>query len=129
MRKALMVEKLRSTSIDELPELINIAEGDMAIVGPRPLLVEYLPYYEEDEIHRHDVLPGLTGLAQVHGRDSVQWKEKFSMDHKYVSHITFTGDLKILAHTVAKVLKRSDVLDGDAAQVGRLDEERSGMVQ
>ena len=122
-------EKLRSTSIDELPELINIAEGDMAIVGPRPLLVEYLPYYEEDEIHRHDVLPGLTGLAQVHGRDSVQWKEKFSMDHKYVSHITFTGDLKILAHTVAKVLKRSDVLDGDAAQVGRLDEERSGMVQ
>ena len=100
---------LRSTSIDEVLEIINILKGDMSIIGPRPLLVKYLPLYNEYQKHRHDVRPGLTGYAQVHGRNAVSWEEKFDMDVKYVQHITFMGDLKILLETVVKVLKRDGI--------------------
>lgn len=100
---------LRSTSIDEVLEIINILKGDMSIIGPRPLLVKYLPLYNEYQKHRHDVRPGLTGYAQVHGRNAVSWEEKFDMDVKYVQHITFMGDLQILLETVVKVLKRDGI--------------------
>ncbi len=93
---------LRSTSLDELPELLNIIKGDMSVIGPRPLLVSYLPYYTEEEAHRHDVRPGLSGLAQVHGRNCVTWDEKFSWDLKYTQKITFYGDVKIVLETVKK---------------------------
>ncbi len=102
-------KKLRSTSLDELPELINIIKGDMAIVGPRPLLVKYLPYYSEEQRHRHDVRPGLTGYAQAHGRNGVNWDEKFRMDVEYVSHITFLGDMKIIIDTIKTVFKREGI--------------------
>ena len=104
-------EFIRAASIDELPELINVLKGDMALVGPRPLLVEYLPYYTEKEKHRHDVRPGITGLAQINGRNYITWEETFEYDVEYVNNITFLGDLKILFGTVAKVLKREDVTD------------------
>lgn len=100
---------LRSTSLDELPELINIIKGDMAIVGPRPLLVEYLPYYTEEEKHRHDVRPGLTGLAQVNGRNAITWEEKFEKDIEYVHNISFIGDVKIIIKTAIKVFKREGI--------------------
>ena len=100
---------LRSTSLDELPELINILKGDMSIVGPRPLLVRYLPRYNAKQRRRHEVRPGLTGLAQINGRNTISWEEKFRMDVEYVDHITFFGDLTIIWGTVAKVLKRSDI--------------------
>ena len=93
---------LRHTSLDELPELFNILKGDMSIIGPRPLLPEYLPYYTETERHRHDVRPGLSGLAQINGRNAVTWEEKFSWDLKYVGNITFLGDIKIILLTVKK---------------------------
>lgn len=93
---------LRHTSLDELPELFNILKGDMAVIGPRPLLPEYLPYYTETERHRHDVRPGLSGLAQINGRNAVTWEEKFSWDLKYVGDITFFGDIKIVLLTVKK---------------------------
>ena len=93
---------IRHTSLDELPELFNILGGDMAVIGPRPLLVEYLPYYTETERHRHDVRPGLSGLAQINGRNAVTWEEKFSWDLKYVGDITFFGDIKIILLTVKK---------------------------
>lgn len=120
---------LRSTSLDELPELWNIAKGDMAVLGPRPLLVEYLPYYTEREMHRHDVRPGLSGLAQVHGRNALTWEEKFDWDLQYVDHITFAGDVKLLFETVYKTVKRSDILVGKQHRVGRLDVERAGQIQ
>lgn len=120
---------LRSTSLDELPELWNIAKGDMAILGPRPLLVEYLPYYTEREKHRHDVRPGLSGLAQVHGRNALSWEEKFNWDLQYVDHITFAGDVKLLFETVYKTVKRSDILVGKQHRVGRLDVERAEQIQ
>lgn len=97
-------DKLRCTSIDELPELFNIFKGDMAVIGPRPLLTSYIPYYTDEERHRHDVRPGLSGLAQTHGRNSVTWDEKFFWDLKYVGNITFIGDLKIIIDTVKKTL-------------------------
>lgn len=100
---------LRSTSLDELPELVNILKGDMSIVGPRPLLVEYLPLYSEEQKHRHDVRPGLTGLAQVSGRNSLSWEEKFNDDLQYIKHITFFEDVKIIFMTVAKVFKREGI--------------------
>lgn len=100
---------LRSTSLDELPELINILKGDMSIVGPRPLLVEYLPYYTAEEKHRHDVRPGLTGLAQVNGRNNLTWEEKFCFDLEYVNKISFLMDLGVILKTIGKVIKRSDV--------------------
>lgn len=104
---------LRSTSLDELPELINILKGNMAIVGPRPLLVEYLSLYNKKQKHRHDVRPGLTGLAQVNGRNSISWEEKFNDDLKYIKKITFIGDVKIILKTVEKVFKREGISQDD----------------
>lgn len=100
---------LRSTSLDELPELWNILKGDMAIVGPRPLATQYLPYYTERERQRHSVRPGLTGLAQVSGRNSLKWEEKFEYDLEYVGGITLVADVKILFRTVQTVFKREDI--------------------
>lgn len=100
---------IRSTSIDELPELINILKGDMSIVGPRPLLVEYLDLYNEEQKHRHDVRPGLTGLAQVNGRNCITWEAKFKYDIEYVKNVTFINDCKIILKTIEKVLLREDI--------------------
>lgn len=101
---------LRNTSLDELPELFNILKGDMSVIGPRPLLVQYLPYYTEEERHRHDVRPGLTGWAQVSGRNNITWEEKFAWDVKYVNEMNLILDIKILFKTVFNVLKRDDVV-------------------
>lgn len=101
---------LRSSSLDELPELFNILKGDMSIIGPRPLAVEYLPYYTEQEMHRHDVRPGLSGLAQVNGRNGLQWEKRFEYDIKYVNKITFLGDVKIILLTIKKTLKKEDIV-------------------
>ncbi len=100
---------LRSTSLDELPELINIIKGDMSIVGPRPLLVEYLPLYNEEQKHRHDVRPGLTGYAQVHGRNLVDWESRFKLDVEYVNNISLKMDVKVLIDTVKVVFKREGI--------------------
>lgn len=100
---------LRRTSLDELPELINIIKGDMAIVGPRPLLVQYLPLYNEEQRHRHDVRPGLTGATQVNGRANIDWKTRFEIDVDYVNNITFMGDLKIILKTVKVVLCEENI--------------------
>jgi lipopolysaccharide/colanic/teichoic acid biosynthesis glycosyltransferase len=100
---------LRKTSLDELPEAINILKGEMSVVGPRPLAVQYLPFYNEKEKHRHDVLPGLTGLAQVNGRNSLLWEEKFELDVEYLKRITFLGDIRIILKTIVKALKRKDI--------------------
>ena len=102
-------KKLRSSSLDELPELINILKGDMAIVGPRPLLVQYLPLYNEEQRHRHDVRPGLTGLAQVNGRNLLSWADKFKYDIEYVNNITLLGDIKIILKTVKNVLSHEGI--------------------
>lgn len=106
---------LRSTSLDELPELINILKGDMAIIGPRPLLVRYLDRYNAEQRHRHDVRPGLTGYAQAHGRNSVSWEDKFAMDVWYTKHITFAGDVRIIWDTVMTVLKKEGISSENAA--------------
>ena len=106
---------LRSTSLDELPELWNILRGDMSIVGPRPLLVKYLPLYNEEQRHRHDVRPGLTGLAQVNGRNAITWEDRFIYDVRYVSRITAWGDLKILLQTVSSVMRREGISSGTSA--------------
>ncbi len=106
-------KKLRATSLDELPELFNILKGDMSLIGPRPLLVKYLPYYSEAESHRHDIRPGLTGLAQVNGRNAIGWEDRFQFDLEYVNHLSFGLDLKILFMTFGKVLNRSGVLSGE----------------
>lgn len=100
---------LRSTSLDELPELYNILKGDMSIVGPRPLLVQYLPLYNEHQKRRHEVRPGLTGLAQVSGRNALSWEEKFALDVQYVDHLTFIGDCKLIGLTIATVFKRDGI--------------------
>ncbi len=100
---------LRSTSLDELPELWNILKGEMAIVGPRPLLVEYLPLYNEKQKHRHDVRPGLTGLAQISGRNTIDWEEKFEEDIEYIQNVNFVTDCKIVFKTVSKVLKKEGI--------------------
>ncbi len=100
---------LRSTSLDELPELWNILKGDMSIVGPRPLAVEYLPHYNEREKQRHNVRPGLTGLAQVNGRNRTSWEERFGFDVKYIEDITLKGDIRIITDTVRIVINRSDI--------------------
>ena len=113
---------LRSTSLDELPELFNILKGDMAIVGPRPLLVQYLPRYNERQRHRHDVRPGFTGLAQVNGRNSISWQEKFEWDVRYVENVSFLMDLRIIAKTVKVVLKR----DGISSETSATMEEFRG---
>ena len=100
---------LRSTSLDELPELLNILRGDMSIVGPRPLLVKYLPLYNEEQKHRHDVRPGLTGWAQANGRNAISWEEKFKLDVWYVQHISFWVDVKVIFMTVKKVFCRDGI--------------------
>lgn len=102
---------LRATSLDELPEAFNIIKGDMSVVGPRPLLVKYLPYYREEERGRHAIRPGLTGYAQIHGRNYLMWDERLKLDIQYAKKITFIGDVKILLGTVIKVIKRSDVAE------------------
>ena len=108
-------KKLRSTSLDELPELLNILKGDMSIVGPRPLLVRYLPLYNEHQARRHEVRPGFTGLAQVNGRNAISWEEKFDWDVEYVDHISFLGDWKIIFKTVGTVLKREGISSNTSA--------------
>ena len=115
---------LRSTSLDELPELLNILKGDMAIVGPRPLLVDYLPYYTEEERHRHDVRPGLTGWAQVNGRNTITWDKKLAYDIDYIKNITLKNDMRIIFFTVSKVFKRSDVRIGKEYTAGKFIDQR-----
>ena len=105
-------QQLRSTSLDELPELINILKGDMAVVGPRPLLVQYLERYNKRQARRHEVRPGFTGLAQIHGRNSISWNEKFEWDVKYVDNISFLGDWKIIFQTIGVVLKHEGISSG-----------------
>lgn len=112
---------LRSTSLDELPELFNIFKGDMSLIGPRPLLIRYLPYYTEEERHRHDVRPGLTGLAQVNGRNALGWETRFAFDLEYVDQCSFMMDMKVLLVTVLKVVKRSDTLSGADQTVADFD--------
>ncbi len=115
---------LRSTSLDELPEAFNIIRGDMSLIGPRPLLVSYLPYYTEEEKKRHDVRPGLSGLAQVNGRNAISWDKKLAYDVEYVSKITFWGDLKIIFQTIVKTVKRSDIQVGDGFVAGKFIDQR-----
>ena len=121
--------KLRSTSLDELPELINIWKGDMSVVGPRPLLVRYLSRYNEHQARRHEVRPGFTGLAQVHGRNAISWEEKFNLDVKYVDNVSFLGDWKIIFQTLITVLKREGVSSATSVTMeefmGSGDEESS----
>ncbi len=106
---------IRKLSLDELPQLFNVLKGDMSLVGPRPLLMEYLPLYDEDQRRRHNVRPGITGMAQVNGRNAISWKEKFEMDVWYVDNQSFILDIKIMIQTAMKILKRSDV-----SQAGRV---------
>ena len=113
---------IRSTSLDELPELINILIGDLSLVGPRPLLVRYIPRYTQEQRRRHDVRPGLTGLAQINGRNAISWEEKFRLDVEYVDNITFLGDIKIILGTVKAVFKR----DGISSETSATMEEFMG---
>ena len=115
-------KKLRATSLDELPELFNILKGDMFIVGPRPLLVKYLPLYNEEQRHRHDVRPGLTGQAQVHGRNAISWEEKFKHDVEYTRNVTFLNDCRIILATILKVIKK----DGISSETSATMEEFRG---
>lgn len=120
---------IRKCSLDELLELINILKGDMSIVGPRPLLPEYLPYYTESERHRHDVRPGLSGLAQVNGRNFVDWDRRLAFDIKYVEKITFSGDIRIIFETVIKFIKKQDVAVDTNKVEPNFAEERSLKLQ
>lgn len=106
---------VRSTSIDELPQLINVLKGDMALIGPRPLLVQYLPLYSEEQARRHEVRPGISGWAQCHGRNAISWTEKFKLDVWYVDHVSLWTDIKIIWITVMKVLKRADINEAGQA--------------
>ena len=115
---------LRKTSLDELPELFNILFGQMSFIGPRPLLVEYLPYYTSEERHRHDVTPGLTGWAQVNGRNNLEWDKRFKLDLYYVANISFLLDVKIFFFTIKKVLFKEDIVMGNNKKFGRLDDMR-----
>lgn len=124
MRLTKFGRALRSTSLDELPELFNIFKGDMSIVGPRPLLVRYLPYYSCEERKRHNVRPGLTGLAQVNGRNNVDWDQRLKYDVEYVNNLSFLGDVKIILQTIGKVLKGSDIASGEQLLMEDLDVER-----
>ncbi|MBQ9371234.1 MAG: sugar transferase [Thermoguttaceae bacterium] len=108
-------KKLRATSLDELPELINILKGDMSVVGPRPLLVRYLPRYNERQARRHEVRPGFTGLAQVNGRNALSWEEKFEWDVRYVDNVSFLGDWKIVLRTVWTVIRREGISGSNEA--------------
>lgn len=115
---------LRSTSLDELPEMLNILKGDMSLIGPRPLLVEYLPYYTEEEKQRHSVRPGLTGLAQVSGRNYLAWDKRLARDVEYVNHISFVMDLRIIIKTIMVVFKKEDVSVDTNVVEGYLWDER-----
>lgn len=106
---------LRKTSLDEIPEAFNIIKGDMSLIGPRPLLVQYLPLYSEKQKHRHDVRPGLSGYAQVNGRNSISWTHKFELDCEYVEKITFLGDLKILFQTIGKAFLKQEGISSDTS--------------
>ena len=106
---------LRATSLDELPEAFNILKGDMSVIGPRPLLVKYLPRYSPEQRRRHEVLPGLSGYAQVHGRNAVSWEEKFRLDVEYVDHITFLGDVKIILDTVVKAFVKQEGISSETS--------------
>lgn len=106
---------VRSTSIDELPQLFNVLKGDMALIGPRPLLVQYLPLYSAEQARRHEVRPGITGWAQCHGRNAISWTEKFKLDVWYVDHCTFKNDLSIIFTTIKKVIRRADISQEGAA--------------
>lgn len=106
---------VRSTSIDELPQLINVLKGDMALIGPRPLLVKYLPLYSEEQMRRHEVRPGISGWAQCHGRNAISWTEKFKLDVWYVDHCTLWTDIQVIWITIMKVLKRADVNEAGQA--------------
>lgn len=106
---------LRKTSLDEIPEAFNIIKGDMSLIGPRPLLVQYLPLYSDEQKHRHDVRPGLSGYAQVNGRNSISWARKFELDNKYIEKITFLGDLKILIQTVEKAFVKQEGISSDTS--------------
>lgn len=119
---------LRSTSLDELPEAFNIIKGDMSIVGPRPLLVSYLPWYSEKEKHRHDVRPGLSGLAQVNGRNFIDWNHRLDLDVQYVEKITFAGDISIIFQTVSKFVRKKDIaVDTNKVESNLAEERRSKM--
>ena len=120
---------LRSTSLDELPELINILIGDMSIVGPRPLLVKYLPLYNAEQRRRHEVRPGLTGLAQINGRNNLTWEQKFAYDLEYVNDLTFAADVRIVFGTVAKVLKRADIAVGSEYTGGKFLDQRRALAE
>lgn len=120
---------LRSTSLDELPELWNILKGDMSIVGPRPLAVQYLPYYTEEERKRHLVSPGLTGLAQINGRNAANWPKRFAYDLEYITTISFANDVKIVLKTVGKVLKRGDIAVRGTGKVIDFDKYRQQELQ
>ncbi len=117
---------LRATSLDEIPELLNILKGDMSIVGPRPLLVKYLPLYNEEQRHRHDVRPGLTGYAQAHGRNAISWEERFALDVYYVNHYSIWLDLKLLFDTVLVVLKRTGISSATASTMEEFAVSSSG---
>ncbi len=106
---------VRSTSIDELPQLWNVFKGDMSLIGPRPLLVQYLPLYSPEQARRHEVRPGITGWAQCHGRNAISWQKKFELDVWYVDHISFATDCKVVWTTLMKVIKRADINSGTAA--------------
>ncbi len=120
---------LRATSLDELPELVNILKGEMSLIGPRPLAVCYLPYYNEEEKKRHSVRPGLTGLAQINGRNALNWEERFAYDIEYVENITFINDLKILFKTVYKVFKRDGVVTRGTGKTIDFDEYRKKQLE
>ena len=106
---------VRSTSIDELPQLINVLKGDMALIGPRPLLVQYLPLYSKEQARRHEVRPGISGWAQCHGRNAISWTEKFKLDVWYVDHVSLMTDIKVIWITIMKVLKRADINEAGQA--------------
>lgn len=112
---------VRSTSIDELPQLVNVLKGDMALIGPRPLLVEYLPLYSEEQARRHEVRPGISGWAQCHGRNAISWTEKFKLDVWYVDHCTLWTDIKVILITVKNVLMRKDINSATAATMEAFD--------
>ena len=119
---------LRATSLDELPEVFNILKGEMSLVGPRPLTIQYLPYYSDEERHRHDVRPGLSGLAQVNGRNFIDWDHRLALDVQYVKKITFVGDLRIILQTALKFVKKEDIaVDTNKVEPNFAEERRSKM--
>lgn len=112
---------IRSTSLDELPELINVLKGDMSLVGPRPLLVEYLDLYSDEEFRRHEVLPGITGLAQVKGRNLLEWKERFKLDVEYVDNLSLKKDIYIMILTIYTIIKRDGITDGKTVSMTKFE--------